>query len=134
MDSLFSDPLANANHPQIYLPHFTSSDYGRVICFYMIGTHTTDGSASHYMIRFKTDDVSPPVPWMYIGLNDYNFIIDVYASTTYKLTFYGPGKHPWNTLETINNSCTLETVGTLAAATLSTKTDTRFVKSVNYSS
>ena len=55
---------------------------------------TTDGSASHYQNRLKTDDVYPPVPWMYVGLNDYNFIVDVYASTTYKLMFYDPGQNP----------------------------------------
>ena len=56
------------------------------------------------------------------------FFTDVYASTTYKLTFSAPGQNPWNTSE-VNNSWTLETVGTvgtLAVAPLSSTTDTLF--------
>ena len=69
-----------------------------------------------------------------MGPNDYSFFTDVYASTTYKLTFHAPGQNPWNTSET-NNSWKLETlgtVGTLSSVHLSSTIYTPFVKSINF--
>ena len=58
---------------------------------------------------------------------------DVFASSSYKLTFYTPGNNNWNTSET-NNSWKLEIIGyngDLDNINLESTTDTLFVKSVN---
>ena len=130
MNTLFS-PIA---HPEVYLPHFGSSDNGRSIYFYMIGTYTTDESSLLYKTRVDVADVLP-IAWIYTALNTRDSYNDVFASTSYKLTFYTPGQNPWNTSET-NNSWKLEQIGyngDLSSINLESTTDTLFVKSVNYS-